>query len=176
MKLRLPERAPAAPVAADAVTTDFRRAMRAHAAGVTILTTTLRGRAYGMTATAVSSLCMTPPALSVCINRDASIHDPLLERGLFCVNVLQADAAEFCRAFSAAASAERFTVGRWTRDENDLPVLADSQASIICRLGPTLVFGSHTIAVGEVTGVAIAEALEPLIYLDGSFRRIGEAA
>lgn len=171
----LPEQAPAA--TAEKVVHGFRHAMRAHAAGVTILTTTLHGRAYGMTATAVTSLCMTPPALTACINRDASIHDALLERGLFCVNILRAEAATFCRSFSAASSNERFDIGEWSRDdENDLPILAEAQASILCRLGPTLSFGSHTIVVGEVMDVVVSSDIEPLIYLDGGFRTIGAAA
>jgi flavin reductase (DIM6/NTAB) family NADH-FMN oxidoreductase RutF len=150
--------------------------MRSHAAGVTIITTMSGGRRYGMTATAVTSLCMTPPALTICVNRDASIHPALLERGAFCVNLLKSGDAGFCRAFSAASSAERFEHGAWKSGEHGLPRLLGSQAAIACRIGPSLDFGSHTIIVGEVLGVSTAADVAPLVYLDGAHLAIAGTA
>jgi flavin reductase (DIM6/NTAB) family NADH-FMN oxidoreductase RutF len=167
-------RAPAAPMTG--LVDAFRLAMRAHPAGVTIITTNVGGRSFGMTATAVTSLCMTPPALTICVNRDASIYPALLERGLFCVNLLRADAAGFCRKFSAAASADRFSHGDWERNDHGLPTLAGSQATMTCRVGPRLDFGTHAIIVGEVLDVAAGTEISPLIYVDGSYLSAGSAA
>jgi len=150
--------------------------MRGYPAGVTIVTTHVGGRNFGMTATAVTSLCMTPPALAVSVNRDASIYPALLERGMFCVNLLRSDAAEFCRKFSAAASGERFSHGDWIIDDHGLPTLAGSQAAITCRVGPRLDFGTHAIIVGEVLDVTASTEVSPLIYLDGAYLSAGSTA
>jgi flavin reductase len=147
----------------------FKGAMRRLAAGVALITTANEGRWFGMTATAVSSLCVEPPALTININRSASMYDHLVARGAFCVNFLREHHAEVCRLFSAASSEERFRHGSWVEDESGLPRLADSQASIVCEIGPTMTFGSHTIFVGKVTRSVIAEEISPLVYLNGGY-------
>lgn len=154
------------------VSHQFRNAMRAHAASVTIITTSIAGRRFGMTATAVTSLTMSPPALAICINHAASIHEPLLKRGLFCVNILRAEDAKFCEQFSNLATADRFSVGAWAEDENGLPILSESQASVICRVGPSFKFGSHSIIVGEVFAATVLPDIAPLLYVSGKYRSL----
>jgi flavin reductase len=147
----------------------FKAAMRRLAAGVALITTAHGGRWYGMTATAVSSLSVEPPALTISINRSASMYESLVARGAFCVNVLRHHHAEMCRAFSAAASEQRFQFGTWAESEAGLPHLVDSQASIFCEVGPTMTFGSHTIFVGKVVRSIVAEEVSPLVYLNGGY-------
>jgi flavin reductase (DIM6/NTAB) family NADH-FMN oxidoreductase RutF len=62
--------------------------MRCIAATVIIVTADDGERYHGMTATAVTSLCMEPPSLLVCVNQKAFLHDMLLRAANFCVNVL----------------------------------------------------------------------------------------
>lgn len=154
----------------------FRLAMRRLASGVAIVTTAHGGRRFGMTATAVTSLCMAPTAMTVCINRSASMYSALFARKAFCINLLTSEDAEFCRQFSAAPSHERFNHGVWEGGENELPRLVGSQASIICSLGPQLSFGTHTVLVGEVVSVHVEDKVDPLIYLDGNYVTVGRAA
>jgi flavin reductase (DIM6/NTAB) family NADH-FMN oxidoreductase RutF len=104
------------------------------------------------------------------VNRDASIHQPLLERGLFCVNILRAEDAEFCERFSKLGTADRFSIGNWIAAENGLPVLSRSQSSIMCQVGPSLKFGSHSIIVGEVISATASPDVAPLLYVNGHYR------
>ena len=147
----------------------FKGAMRRLASGVALVTTAHQGRRYGMAATAVSSFSMDPPALTISINRTASMYDALVARGEFCVNILQECHAEMCRSFSAAAGEERFRFGSWDDHDGGLPYLVDSQAAIICRTGPTMTFATHTLFVGEVIGIVLDEKVSPLVYLDGGY-------
>lgn len=155
---------------------EFRRAMRSLAAGVTIITTAIGTRAFGMTATAVTSLSMSPPSLSIAVNRSASIYPALLERKAFRLNILRDTDAEFCRAFSSASGPDRFEHGAWEEDDNGLPMLLGAQATIACTLGPKLEFGSHAIIVGQVVAVSAAEDVAPLLYLDGAYHKAGPRA
>lgn len=147
----------------------FKAAMRRLAAGVALITTAHEGRRYGMTATAVSSLTADPPALTISINRSASIYAPLMARGEFCVNLLRDSHLELCRSFSGAAGADRFQHGVWRDHTQGLPYLVGSQAAIICRMGPSLTFATHTVFVGEVLSIVLDEEVAPLIYLDGDY-------
>lgn len=155
--------------APDGLDAQFKAAMRRLAAGVALITTEHAGRRYGMTATAVSSLTVDPPALTISINRGASMYAPLMARGEFCVNLLRDSHLELCRSFSGAASGERFMHGVWRDHEQGLPYLVDSQAAIICRMGPSLTFATHTVFVGEVLSIVLDEEVAPLIYLDGDY-------
>ena len=52
----------------------FREAMRRLAGTVTVVTVDNNGERHGTTATAVTSLSMSPPSLLVCFNRDSRLH------------------------------------------------------------------------------------------------------
>lgn len=155
----------------------LRQVMRGVAATVTLVTTEQDGAWYGMTATSFTSLSLDPPSVLVAVNRDASLHDPLLRRGAFAVNVLREGAAEaaMSRMFgnSAVPSGERFRHGRWRAHASGLPILEDAQAWLICGLVERLEVGTHTLVVGRVEDVSpLATGVAPLVYVDGTYRRL----
>lgn len=157
------------------VQTEFKAAMRRHPSGVTILTTIHGGCWFGMTATAVMSLSMEPPSLAVGVNRTASIHDPLLVEGTFCVNLLRSAQAKMCDAFSRRQSKDRFIAGEWEVDDvHGLPVLCGAQAHIFCHLESATPFGSHSLIVGSVIETRNDEAIDPLLYVNGAFATHGQ--
>src|SRR5215207_9114315 len=80
----------------------YRAAMRRFATTVSVVSTSWVKLPYGMTATAITSLCTNPAALLVCVNKSSSIHRPLEWAGRFCVNVLQTDQQEVSLAFSGS--------------------------------------------------------------------------
>jgi len=151
------------------VTADYKRAMRRLAATVTIISTAdMQGRRHGMTATAVSSVSMDPPSLLICVNRSASIHDPLLARERFAVNVLSTDHEALVAAFGGQLKGdERFAVGPWRQHEGDVPYLEDAQSSMFCDVVNVVSFGTHSIVIGRVTEVKVKDAVHPLVYADG---------
>jgi flavin reductase len=155
--------------------TSFKEAMRQVAATVSIISTELGGSRYGMTATAVTSVSLDPPSLLVCVNRSASIHAPLQQRGLFWVNVLHDGQQSFCATFSGGkARQERFALGRWQNCEHGLPYLADAQANILCSVEKDCTFGSHTVFIGSVLATRLHHRATPLVYLNGRFAAVLE--
>jgi len=148
----------------------FRRAMRAIAATVHIVTIRVDGTPMGITATAVSALAMEPPSLLVCINERASIHQVIGTRTHFCVNALHRDDAELANTFADHRMRElRFRTGTWLTDGDGPPRLAHAQASIVCALREEHRFGTHSIFIGEVESVAVRDDTDPLVYLAGVF-------
>lgn len=147
----------------------FRAAMRRFATTVTIVSTRVDDECFGMTATSVASVSMEPPSLLVGVKRTASIHGPILRSRAFCINLLDSDQAEHCAAFSGRKKGEeRFSSGRWGI-QLGVPYLMDAQACVFCRLEDELSYGTHTIFIGRVMSVQVAEGVSPLIYLDGEF-------
>jgi flavin reductase (DIM6/NTAB) family NADH-FMN oxidoreductase RutF len=148
----------------------FKLAMRRLAATVSIISTGgPQGARYGMTATAITSVSAEPPSLLVCINRNASIHDPLHEVGRFCINVLGAGHEDHCFDFSGRTMGEsRFQRGSW-QSRFGIPYLADAQATIFCDVDQKIGYGSHTIFIGRVTDCLVNGEPKPLIYVNGTF-------
>ena len=152
------------------VVSSFRQALRGVASTVTVITAHDGARHHGMTATAVTSLCMQPPALLVCLNRTTLLHDILTTGARFCVNVLDENQAPVSAAFSGALPpGERFGRGDWSFDESGLGFLTDAQANIFCRKVAVTPFGTHTIFIGEVSNVRLTERQAPLIYQNAAY-------
>lgn len=140
--------------------------MRHVAATVYAVTTGHDGQRFGIIATSVSSLSFDPPSLLVCINRAASLHDPIATADKFCVNVLGVAHREVADCVLRGGSeVERFSVGEWIEEEG-VPVLADAQSSLICKVALRQEFGTHTIFIGEVIAVRHRTNAKPLTYYD----------
>ena len=78
---------------------DFLTAMRSITSTVNVISAKLREERHAMTATSVASLSLSPPAMIICVNKQASIHDLLKEGTQFTINVLsikQKDLSEVC--------------------------------------------------------------------------------
>lgn len=153
---------------------NFRAAMRHVAATVYAVTALQGGRSYGILATAVSSLSFDPPSLLVCINRNASLHSPLLAEGRFCVNVLGLGNRDVAEQFMVPGAADRFSVGDWDL-ASGLPVLASAQSSFLCRLVHAHDFGTHSIVIGELEEARHRHDATPLTYFDRNYIDISEA-
>lgn len=158
----------------DDVLAAFRDTMRHIAAPVFAITTRHEGARFGIVATAFSSLSFDPPSLLTCVNKDTSIHDPLMVAERFCVNVLGHTNRDVADCFSMKKGDDRFSVGAW-EEELGVPVLASAQSSLICRMADRHRFGSHTIFVGEIIGARHRENAKPLTYFDRRYIDISAA-
>ncbi len=148
----------------------FRQAMRGFASTVTVITGGNAARRHGMTATAVTSLAMTPPSLLVCLNRETLLNDIMIDARHFCVNILQVEQEEISGAFSGKLSAQdRFVVGDWDHTDDGLPFLRGALANVFCHKSAALPYGSHTILIRNVESVRINDSRSPLVYHDGRY-------
>lgn len=152
----------------------FKAGMRRHAAGVTLITTSVHDSRFGLVATAVNSVSTEPPTLLVCVNKSASAHDAIEQSGAFCVNVLGIDGVEIASQFAnSARRAERFSTGTWIEMATGSPVLMEAMASFDCTIVQRIPYGSHTIFLGEVRAVHVAdESADPLVYVDRGYKKL----
>ncbi len=153
----------------------FRSAMRHVAATVYAVTTGHGGGRFGILATAVSSLSFEPPSLLVCVNRAASLHAPLAEAQVFCINVLGLGNRDVAEHFMHGPAMERFAVGEW-EEAHGVPVLATAQSSLVCRTAHRHDFGTHSIFIGELVAAKHRQDATPLTYFDRNYIDISTAA
>jgi flavin reductase len=153
---------------------DFRAAMRRLAATVNVVTIRAGNRPMGMAATAVSSLTAEPPSILVCVNQSASMHNFLVEAPLFCVNILHQDQLDVARVFSDSSLRDaRFATGRWEHEDEAPPYLSDAQGVLLCERRQLTAFGTHSICIGTVRAVRLRADIDPLLYVDGRYARVG---
>jgi flavin reductase (DIM6/NTAB) family NADH-FMN oxidoreductase RutF len=145
-------------------------ALRRYAKSVMVISSRHQGIRYAMAATAVCEVSLDPPAMLVCVNLNNSMHVPLSDGANFAVNMLHGGQVQIAQnAGGAVRGEERFNEGDWRESVLGIPYLADAQASFICRNVRSLTFGTHTIFIGEVAAAYAAEAVDPLIYVDGGY-------
>jgi len=158
---------------------DFRAAMRGLASGVSLVTTRgLDGLPHGMAATAVTSVSAEPPRILICVNKTASMHDPLLAGGCFAVNFLALEQEGLVRLFSSAEDrARRFADPVWRTRVTGAPVLDGAVATLDCRVAQTFDAISHTMVLGDVVDALSANGeTAPLVHFSGGLGGFATAA
>ncbi|WP_417270822.1 flavin reductase family protein [Celeribacter sp.] len=156
----------------------FRETMGLFPGAVTLITTGQGDLRRGITATAVCSVSDSPPSLLVCVNRKTGTCCEIARSGQFSVQLLGQDHADVAMAFAGAkglSGVRKFETGDWTRCAAGLPRLTDALASISCQVIATTEAGSHSIFIGQIEDVAIAEG-EALIYAQSKFQRLAIAS
>lgn len=157
-------------------TARFRTLLRNQAGAVAVISVGLPGNRTGLTATAVCSLSDNPPTILVCINKNASAHDPIGHAQAFGVSFLSAEQQQVAAVFSGQTEAQgeaRFAItGPWRQLTTGSPILADAVASLDCRVVEEHSYSTHTIYIGAVEDGAVSEEADPLLYFRGGFRAI----
>lgn len=153
---------------------DFREGMSRLGAAVSLITTDGPAGRYGMTASSVCSVTDSPPTLLVCINKNASIHDLLVENGVLGVNVLAADHQALSDQFARSAKGvDRFALGEWVEGETGVPLLADANVAFDCRVSGRQEEGTHSVFFCKVEAVRLSEkARHGLVYFSRDYHHL----
>lgn len=149
----------------------FRRAIGHLATGVTVITTRSGDVDHGMTASAVTSLSLSPPMLVVCINNRAPTHEAVSASDAFVVNVLARDQEAVAHQFARPA-VDKFAGIDRSRGLLGLPLLAGCLANFECRVMDRASGGTHTIFLAEVVTTSAEPGRLPLLYYRGRFGRL----
>jgi flavin reductase len=155
----------------------FLQSMRRLAAAVSVITSANEDRWHGATATAVTSLCAEPASVLICLSARASLTEPLLRKGLFCVNLLQSKQVEISKMFGGQAKGnERFHYGKWQRNSDGVPFLVDAQANLFCRVDGVTSYGTHKVIIGKIESGGFASSISPLLYQNGVYSSVAGTA
>jgi len=151
----------------------FRAALGRFASGVTVVTTLgADGRSHGLTVSAFSSVSLEPMLVVIAIDRTNDSDGAIRASGRFNVHLLSSEQESVSRRFSERSPRSDPFVGlEWTPDEHGLPCLSGGLARLGCRVTQAIDAGDHTLFLGQVESIDVAEGA-PLLYFRGAYRRI----
>jgi flavin reductase ActVB len=146
----------------------LREAFRRHPEGVTIVTTMDEyGYQMGITGTAVASVSLDPPLVLFCVSNRSWMVGPLMAGHTFIVHFLAAHQADLARHF-AVPSADKFEGVRYRFSSAGCAQLEGSLAALQCVFHSAFPGGDHTVILGRVIEVHLAEPVTPaLAFVDG---------
>jgi flavin reductase (DIM6/NTAB) family NADH-FMN oxidoreductase RutF len=148
----------------------FKAALSHFASGVTVVSTEHDGKQYGMTVASFASLSLHPPLILVCVEKSVKTHEAIAAAGKFGVSILAKEQSDVSARF-ASRSDDKFAGVDVTRGELGVPLIANSLATLECRVHETLPGGDHTIYVGEVVDARTREGI-PLLYFRSGYREM----
>jgi len=148
---------------------DFLESMRNLAASVSIVSAQdQQKKNFAMTVSSLTSLSMDPPAILVCVNKEASIHRVLEEGASFAVNILTKAHIEIANVCSSKEKEDqRFNFEQWVLDNP--PIIQDAQVIIFCEVDKLVDYHTHSIVIGSVKGVKNKEGFNTLMYANGGY-------
>lgn len=147
---------------------DFRKALSCFASGVTVVTLLDGNNApQGLTVSAFCSVSLDPPLILVCIDKGTSSHQAIAETGLFVVNILAEEQRSISEQF-ALSLPDKFEGVDHSPGIDRVPVLNDALTSLECSVRNAYDGGDHTIFVGDVHNIRLAQG-KALVYYNGEY-------
>lgn len=150
----------------------YRDAMARFAGAVHVITSDGEGGRRGTTIIAACSVSDSPPTVLVCLNRENPNNELFIRNGNFALNTLASDQQALAEAFSGQTGLpveERFSLAEWDSIETGAPTLVGALAVFDCRIIDTVDHATHRILFGQVAGIRIGDALQPLMYFNRSY-------
>jgi flavin reductase (DIM6/NTAB) family NADH-FMN oxidoreductase RutF len=151
----------------------FKQVIGHFASCVSIITVSINGVDFGITASAVCSVSVDPPMLLVCVNKSTGTCHAISAAESFTVNIVNETQKELALRF-ARANTEKFDGVDFSYGELGNPVLGQTLATLECRVVEEVTGGTHSVFLGEVQKANAADG-DPLVYYRGKFGKFEEA-
>ena len=138
----------------------YRLAAGRFATGVSVVTCRLGAIDHAMTANAVTSVSLEPLLMLVCVEREARFHDAVIEAGRWGVRILPASGratADWLASRGRPLHGQLDRIGTHPGAATGVALLHGSLATLECETTEAFPGGDHTIVVGRVLSVEIAD-------------------
>ena len=149
---------------------ELRRALR-HI-GSTVFVVGLKtpdGAFFATTATAVTSVCLEPPTLAVCLNRSSAIGKHVAVGSSISLCALTRSQVEISRACAGGVPHEEREGLFAPAETTDQLYIPGAKASFIGPCINVIDVGTHALALIQIANVVATEQNEPLLYLGGAY-------
>lgn len=157
---------------------DFRRAMRAFAGSVCVLTASGDSGPTGCVASSVSSFSADPPVLALSLSGRCSTARALDVGCPLGVSLLGPSNEAVARRFSGffgASGAARYDGADWVRVAPGAQVLADALIGLGCEVEEIVPRHGQILVLARVCSInRAAGGGAPLLYWDGDYRRLDQ--
>lgn len=154
----------------------FVEGMARAATFVAVATTDGEAGRYGVTLSSLTSVSAdgSHPSLLACIHHLSPAAGAILKNRAFCANLLHESQHALADLFAGrikAQSGTRFDQADWAPGAGGQPLLAGATASFECSLATAVLWETHYIIVGKVTGITLSENPSALLYGQRAYRR-----
>lgn len=141
---------------------------------VNVVTTDGPSGRFGVTVSAMSSVSADAekPVLLVCVNASSASARPIIDNGVFCVNVLRDSQAYVADCFAGrtkTSDGDKFSCARWATLKTGAPRLENPLVAFDCRLLSSEQVGTHFIFIGAVEAIHQDEPGSALIYANRTY-------
>jgi len=150
---------------------DFRRVMGRIPTCVTVVTAQTDDGPAGIVIGSFVSVSLEPPLVAFFVGRTSRAWNAMQQSAQLCINVLAEDQADVCSAFMREPE-ERFGGISWTGNENGVPQLDGTAASLAVHVVSIQEAGDHDYVLGRIESLHDASGLHPLVFHGGEFRTV----
>jgi len=154
---------------------DLRQVMRNWASGVTVVTAKDGDQFHGMTVSAFTSISLQPPLVLVSLDKTSRTHDMVQKSQHFGVTILADDQIDVSDRFAGRIPAlddNRFLGLAIETMKSGAPFIVGGLAYMDCHIVHTYDTGLHTLFIGEVDALCIAQIGKPLLYHDQDYHNL----
>ncbi|MEE4024016.1 flavin reductase family protein [Gordonia sp. PKS22-38] len=143
--------------------------------GVTAICAMVDGIPVGIAASAFTSVSMSPPLVSVCVQNSSRTWPTLRLAQRLGVSVLSADHETVCRSLSAREG-DRFADVPFSATADGAIVIDGAVSSLACELVDEVPAGDHHIAMLRIHALHTDGGVQPLVFHRSGFHRLARAA
>jgi flavin reductase (DIM6/NTAB) family NADH-FMN oxidoreductase RutF/DNA-binding MarR family transcriptional regulator len=147
----------------------YRRCLSEFPTGVTVVTTRVGDKLFGVTANSFSSLSLSPPLVLWAISRKSRSFSAFEGAERFVINILEAGQVGVSQTFSSR-SEDKFAEVTWHEGLGGSPVLDGSIAVLECERTVSHDGGDHLLLIGIVRRFFHNLEGRPLAFSQGQYR------
>ncbi|MGQ4619411.1 flavin reductase [Nocardia sp. R7R-8] len=140
---------------------------RYYPTGVTIVTSEIDGKPFGLAVNAFSSLSLEPPLVLVCLGATATSYPKFFLQDHMAINILAHDQLEIASKLGKS-DPRKFDTVDWHLGKHGAPLLAGVAASFELQVETRIPAYTHTIFIGRVLNAERSGRL-PLVYFNRQF-------
>ncbi|WP_169805830.1 flavin reductase family protein [Azohydromonas lata] len=148
----------------------LRRTLAGFATGVVVVATHQPGMGnVGLTVNSFATVSLEPPLVLWCLRKSSRLLGAFVRSGKFSVSALTEFQLEPCNHFASREPGKRVD-GYFRPGAQDVPVLREANAGLVCRVKRHFEEGDHVVFIGEVLeAFSRAEPAGPLVFFGGRF-------
>jgi len=151
---------------------EFKESLSKLAAGVSIISTKFEGRLFGFTASSLTSVSLSPPLVSFCLNKDATCLGAFTSSNVFSVSILAENQEDISRHFAKHMD-DKFSNAQYHLGAaTGCPLMEKAICWLECGKVQEFTAGDHIIFIGEVKTTKINHNQNPLIYCARSYCKV----
>src|SRR5690625_873548 len=147
----------------------FKDSMSQLASGVSIVTSKVDRRPWGLTISACCSISLDPTLLLISLAKNTASTKSIIEQKKFGLSILSNDQIDIAKAGAVAGKPKYFDEFVEKDQVNDIYIVKNAISQISCSVYEKIPAGDHVIFLGKVERVINNEKRNPLLYFSREF-------